>query len=124
MEIGQVYEVEIMLWNTSYVVAPGHALRFSVSSSNFPRFSVNPNNGLLLADPIYPGDNITAVNTLYHSPKYPSRVKLPIVDKSQLPMVHVLKEMQESYPELLNDSNLKKYNTYLQQKLRNHFRHR
>jgi putative CocE/NonD family hydrolase len=124
MEIGQVYEVEVMLWNTSYVVAPGHALRFSVSSSNFPRFSVNPNNGLLLADPIYPGDNITAVNTLYHSPKYPSRVKLPIVDKSQLPMVHVLKEMQESYPELLNDSNLKKYNTYLQQKLRNHFRHR
>jgi hypothetical protein len=55
MKKGEVYKVELSLWNTSYVVAPGHNLRFVVSSSNFPRFSVNPNNGLLLADENYPG---------------------------------------------------------------------
>lgn len=122
LEADQVYEVEISLWNTSYVVAPGHAIRFSVSSSNYPRFSINPNNGLLLADPMYPGENITAVNTLYHSPKYPSKVTLPVVTKSQLPMVHVVKEMQNAYPELLNDVNIKKYNTYLQRDLKNHLK--
>jgi len=51
----QIYKISVNLWNTSYVVAPGHALRFAVASSNYPRFSVNPNNGVLLADPIYPG---------------------------------------------------------------------
>ena len=48
MKKDEVYKVEFDLWNTSYVVAPGHALRFSISSSNYPRFSVNPNNGKLL----------------------------------------------------------------------------
>jgi len=52
---GEVYEVRVSLWNTSYIVAPGHALRVSISSSNAPRFSVNRNNGLLLNDPAYPG---------------------------------------------------------------------
>ena len=38
MEQGQIYEIEMTLWNTSYVIAPGHAIRFSVSSSNYPRY--------------------------------------------------------------------------------------
>jgi hypothetical protein len=53
-----------------------------------------------LKDPAYPGDNITAVNTLYHSEQYPSRVTLPQVTKRQLPTVHVLKEVQTAYPDL------------------------
>ena len=103
MKKGEVYELELNLWNTSYIVAPGHALRFSISSSNYPRFSVNSNNGILLADPAYPGPNITANNVLYHSARYPSRVSLPVVAKHQLPVVHVLKEVQEMYPMLTED---------------------
>ena len=76
---GEVYEIEVNLWNTSWVIAPGHALRFSIQSSNNPRFSVNPQNGLLLKDPAYPGENVTAVNTLYHSAQYPSKIILPQV---------------------------------------------
>lgn len=34
---GTVYNIEVNVWNTSYAVAPGHALRFTVSSSNYPR---------------------------------------------------------------------------------------
>lgn len=98
MEVGQVYEVEVTLWNTSYIVAPGHALRFSVSSSNYPRFSINRNNGVLLSSED-PGANITATNTLYHSFKYPSHVNLPVVKKLQLPKIHDVKmEVQKAYP--------------------------
>jgi len=104
---GEVYEIDINLWNTSYIVAPGHALRFVIMSSNFPRFSVNPNNGLLLEDVKYPGTNIVAKNTLYHSSRYPSRITLPVVQKHQLPEVHVLKEVQLAYPHV-NDEFVRK----------------
>ncbi len=101
LEKSKVYEIkDLNLWNTSYVVAPGHALRFAVSSSNWPRFSVNPNNGLLLKDPAYPGVNTTATNTLYHSSMFASYVTLPVVTRVQLPEVHVLKEAQKAYPHL------------------------
>ena len=93
------------LWNTSWVVAPGHALRFTVASSNNPRFSVNPHNGLLLADPLYPGENITATNTLHHSLRYPSKITLPKVEKLlQLPKIHnVMEEVQKAFPDLNMD---------------------
>jgi hypothetical protein len=64
---------------------------------------VNPHNGLLLNDPLYPGDNITATNTLYHSAQYPSRVTLPVVHKRQIPEIHLLKEVQEAYPEITEE---------------------
>jgi predicted acyl esterase len=100
MEKDEVYEITLDLSITSWVIPAGHSLRFSVQSSNNPRFSVNPQNGLLLKDAAYPGDNITAVNTLHHSEQYPSRVTLPKVTKRQLPAVHVLKEVQTAYPDL------------------------
>ena len=95
MEKDEVYSVTVNLWNTSFVMAPKHVLRVSVSSSNYPRFSVNPNNGLLLKDPEYPGQNITARNTLYHSSKYPSHLRLPEVQAKQLPKIHDLKATLE-----------------------------
>ena len=107
MKKGEVYKMEMGLWNTSYIVPAGHALRFAISSSNFPRFSVNPNNGVLLADPAYPGQNITATNSLFHSLKYPSKVTLPVVRKMDIPNVHVLKQVQTAYP-LLTDAVIAK----------------
>lgn len=105
MEKEQVYKIEMNLWNTSWVIAPGHSLRFSVQSSNNPRFSVNPQNGLLLADPAYPGENVTATNTLHHSLRYPSKITLPVVEKHlQLPKLHgVMKEVQAAFPSVTDD---------------------
>jgi putative CocE/NonD family hydrolase len=106
-EIGEIYKIDVNLWNTSYALAPGHKFRFSISSSNYPRFSVNPNNGILLKDTNYPGQNITAQNTLYHSNKYQSKVILPVVNKSQLPQVHDIKEeILAAYPQLEKNINL------------------
>ena len=45
MEAGQVYELTIELGPTSNLFAAGHRIRVDVSSSNFPRFDVNPNTG-------------------------------------------------------------------------------
>jgi len=100
MEAGEVYEVTASLWNTSYVIAPGHKLRLTVTSSNSPRFSVNRNNGVLLrhADP---GPIIVANNVLYHSEKYPSHFSLPIVSLDQLPIVQDIKaEFEKAYPQV------------------------
>src|SRR5256885_12929925 len=45
MTPGQVYKFTIDLWATSNVFKKGHVLRLEVSSSNFPRFDRNLNNG-------------------------------------------------------------------------------
>ena len=106
MVAGEVYKIQMSLWNTSYVVAPGHSLRFAVQSSNFPRFSVNNNNGILLADPAYPGPVNVARNTIYHSAQYPSKVILPILPgpkKLSIPEVHMLKETKKRYPEITDE---------------------
>jgi predicted acyl esterase len=47
-----------------------------ISSSNFPRFDVNPNTG----EPL--GDNrrwLVATNTIYHDREHPSRIILPVI---------------------------------------------
>jgi predicted acyl esterase len=109
MQAGQVYPASISLWNTSYVVAPGHALRFSLSSSNFPRFSVNYNNGVLLADPASPGEPVTATNVIYHSETYPTYIELPVIDKSVLPQINNIKgEFQKAYPTIDYDAAMEK----------------
>jgi hypothetical protein len=109
MSKGEVYEAYISLWNTSYVVAPGHALRFALSSSNYPRFSINYNNGILLADEAYPGDNVTANNVVHHSFQYASYIDLPVVNKLQIPQVHGIKaEFEMAYPQLDYDMIIKK----------------
>jgi len=80
MEPGTVYPVTIKLYPTSNVFKKGHRIRLDVSSSNFPRFDVNPNTG----EPL--GDHrrmITAVNTVYHDREHPSHIVLPVIPRSQ-----------------------------------------
>jgi len=85
---GTVYRVEVSLWNTSYIFNPNHRIRVSISSSNAPRLSVNPNNGLPLSQN-GTGPVLTALNTIYQSSRYPSRILLPVVPLSSLPPVHI-----------------------------------
>lgn len=74
---GQVYKVEVDLAATSFVFAKGHAIRASLSSSNYPRFEKNMNVGLLGS---LTGRHSVAHNTLYMGEKYPSHLLLPIVN--------------------------------------------
>ena len=75
---GAVDTVTIRLYPTSNVFKRGHRIRLDVSSSNFPRFDVNPNTG----EPL--GEHrrvVTATNTVYHDAARPSHVTLPIVPR-------------------------------------------
>jgi len=99
MEEGEVYEISLNMWNTSYVFPAGHQLRVSVSSSNYPRFSINPNNGRMLKDEDFTM-NVTATNTIYHSAQYPSKITLPTVDKDQLPEFYLIKAFERNFPEM------------------------
>lgn len=74
----QIYEIKIDLWATSIVFAKGHAIRLSVSSSNYPRIEKNMNIGLLNN---HTGKFNLAHNVIYMGEKYPSRLFLPIIQQ-------------------------------------------
>lgn len=73
-----VYNAIIDLWSTSYYFAEGHILKISISSSNFPRFDVNPNTGAPIAPVTETTQYLVANNSIIVSPEYPSALILPI----------------------------------------------
>jgi putative CocE/NonD family hydrolase len=76
MQPGTVYPLSIRLYPTSNVFKRGHRIRVDISSSNFPRFDVNPNTGEPLNDH---RRTIVATNTVHHDRLYPSHIVLPVV---------------------------------------------
>ncbi|MBI4569727.1 MAG: CocE/NonD family hydrolase [Planctomycetes bacterium] len=75
MQPGKVYPIAIELWAISKVFGTGHRLRLAVSSSNAPRFSVNPNTGPEAGN----AKPRVAKNTLHVGGETPSRVIVPVV---------------------------------------------
>ena len=73
---GQPYEFTIQMYPTSLVVRKGHRIRMDISSSNFPRFDINPNTG----EPLNDNRRIqVANNTIYLDAQHPSQIILPII---------------------------------------------
>ncbi|MGF1754784.1 CocE/NonD family hydrolase [Vibrio makurazakiensis] len=73
---GQVYEIEVEAFATCNLFKKGHRLRLDISSSNFPKYDVNPNSGepegmAQLAR--------VAKNTIHLSPTYPSSLTLETI---------------------------------------------
>jgi uncharacterized protein len=79
---GQPYAFTIEMYPTSLVFVRGHRIRLDISSSNFPRFDLNPNTG----EPL--NDNRrwrSANNSVYHDPQHPSHIVLPIIPAGSRP---------------------------------------
>jgi uncharacterized protein len=75
---GQPEEFTIEMYPASLVFQPGHRIRLDISSSNFPRFDVNPNTG----EPL--NDNRrwqVAENTVYMDARHPSQIVLPVIPR-------------------------------------------
>ena len=72
----EVYEITVEPFPTANVFSKGHRIRLDVSSSNFPRFDVNPNTGEPLGAH---RRSMSADNAIYHDDAHPSHVVLPIV---------------------------------------------
>jgi putative CocE/NonD family hydrolase len=73
---GEVYEVTLEPFPTANVFKRGHRIRLDVSSSNFPRWDVNPNTGEPLARN---RRQAKADNTVHHDAARPSSIVLPIL---------------------------------------------
>lgn len=75
---GQIYELSIMFANDlAYTFDTGHQLRLIITSSNYPRFEVNPNNG-----DDFPGEypNVVATNSIHFDSNHPSHLIIPVSD--------------------------------------------
>ena len=72
----EVYPFSITLYPTSNVFKKGHRIRLDISSSNFPRFDLNPNTG----EPLQKHRRLEiAENTIYADSTHPSQIVLPII---------------------------------------------
>lgn len=75
MQSGSVYEIVIELFDLAHTFMPGHKIRIDISSSNYPRFDNNLNNG---GEMYIAGDTLIAHNTILCNASYPSRIELPM----------------------------------------------
>ncbi len=66
------------LWHTGLTVEKGHKLAVHVTSSNSPRFEVNPNTGEAPGESTRPPR--VATNTIFHDAARPSAIVLPVME--------------------------------------------
>jgi putative CocE/NonD family hydrolase len=75
---GESNEYRIDLGYTSIVISTGHAMRVEISSSNYPRFDVNPNHGGAVATATE-RDFVKARQTIQHAASTPSFLELQVL---------------------------------------------
>jgi putative CocE/NonD family hydrolase len=80
MKENEVYKIDLTPMSTSNYFEKGHRIRIEISSSNFPRFDRNLNTGGKNYDESKP---VIAHNGIHHSSKYPSVIKIPVVNKKK-----------------------------------------
>lgn len=80
LQPGKPYEFTIEMYPTSLVFKRGHHIRLDISSSNFPRFDVNPNTG----EPLNENRRWRiAENSVYSDAQHPSHIILPVIPSVQ-----------------------------------------
>ena len=76
MEPGKVYKLSFPMYPTGNLFKKGHRIRVDISSSNFPRFDVNPNTGEPQGRSLR---KMVAENAVYHDPEHPSNMELAVI---------------------------------------------
>jgi uncharacterized protein len=79
MTPGKPELLDIDMWSTANVFEAGHRIGIHISSSNFPRFDVNPNTGGPVG--VQPPTPRVARNTVYFDSTHPSAIVLPVVEQ-------------------------------------------
>lgn len=80
IEPNRVYEYRIRVGSTANLFKRGHRIRLEVSSSNFPMFDINPNNGQRSGEATLLQAKV-ATQAVFHDADRPSRVLLPVVPR-------------------------------------------
>jgi len=73
---GEIYEVTVDCWSISVVINKGHRIRVTVTSSNYPRFDLNPGTGKPWTEGC---PFVRQTNRIYCDGEHPSRIILPVV---------------------------------------------
>ena len=76
MSQGEIYPITVLLTPTSNLFKAGHRIRVDISSSNFPRFDINPNTGEPMGRHTH---TQSARNTIHLDKEHPSHIVLPII---------------------------------------------
>jgi predicted acyl esterase len=101
MKQGKKYVILIELPNTSISILPGHQLRIIVSSSNYPKYNRNMNNG----NDMYPFNSLDTIinpntvrNTVYMNSKIQSQLFLQVSYNTDIESVVHKNNTFEVYP--------------------------
>ncbi len=81
MTEGVIYKIEITLPHTAYTFLAGHKIRIDISSSNYPKYDNNLNNGKQM---YVAGDTIIATNNIYFETMHPSSISLPTIHANNI----------------------------------------
>jgi uncharacterized protein len=73
---GEIIEYVVNMVATGHLFRKGHRIRVDISSSNFPAFDRNMNTGNPIGED---ASGIPAMQTIFHQPKYPSYIDLPLI---------------------------------------------
>ncbi|MCX7958060.1 MAG: CocE/NonD family hydrolase [Deltaproteobacteria bacterium] len=95
---GEIVEVVVDLWSTSIILNKGHKLRMTVSSSNYPRFEKNYNDGSSYGQV---GAQLPVNVKLYHNQKYRSYIELPDPNREDSEINYCIKSEDAGY-EIVN----------------------
>jgi hypothetical protein len=76
----QIVPVTVDCWSTSLIFNKGHRIRVTVTSSNYPRFDVNPGTGQPGSEK---GPTVKQTNRIYCDADHPSCMILPVVAKEK-----------------------------------------
>jgi putative CocE/NonD family hydrolase len=72
---GETARFEVELWPTHHAFLPGHRIRVTVTSSDFPWFARSMNQFGLVSEQ---GEPKIATNEIHHGGAFPSRILLPV----------------------------------------------
>jgi uncharacterized protein len=87
MTPGEPTRLVVDMWHTAVTFERGHKIAVHVTSSNHPRFEVNPNNGTMPGDRSAPPR--VATNIVFHELEHSSTLVLPVMDDN-LPALPVV----------------------------------
>ena len=78
LEPGRIYEFTVEIPPTSNLFQRDHRIRVDISSSNYPRFDLNPGT----MDPVWERRRyLRQENRIHHDPEHPSHVVLPTIPR-------------------------------------------
>lgn len=79
---GEIYEIEVDLVATSNVFGVGHCIGVEISSSNFPRYDRNPNDGGVVSRASR-AHMVSSQQLVFAGETHPSHVLLPVIPSSR-----------------------------------------